>query len=127
MRKLFGTDGIRGKANHYPITAELALLLGKATAYTFGASGLGLGPCVAPAASVPCRRGRAPAGQLGGVFPCRRGHRSRGVGEGVGVGVEGQGQSSCLLHGLEQGGVGDAITHYHPVGQRLVIFISKYV
>ncbi len=42
MRKLFGTDGIRGKANHYPITAELALLLGKATAYTFGASGLGL-------------------------------------------------------------------------------------
>ncbi len=32
MKKLFGTDGIRGKANVYPITAELALLVGKATA-----------------------------------------------------------------------------------------------
>ncbi|MCP3967591.1 MAG: phosphoglucosamine mutase [Lentisphaerae bacterium] len=42
MKKLFGTDGIRGKANHYPITAELALLLGKATAQVFGASGKGL-------------------------------------------------------------------------------------
>ena len=42
MKKLFGTDGIRGKANHYPITAELALLLGKATAHVFEATGLGL-------------------------------------------------------------------------------------
>ena len=42
MKKLFGTDGVRGKANHYPITAELALMLGKATAHVFGASGLGL-------------------------------------------------------------------------------------
>jgi len=42
MKKLFGTDGIRGKANHYPITPELALLLGKATAHVFGAAGLGL-------------------------------------------------------------------------------------
>ncbi len=41
MRKLFGTDGIRGKANVYPITAELALLVGKATAQVFGASGGG--------------------------------------------------------------------------------------
>ncbi|MDD5698957.1 MAG: phosphoglucosamine mutase [Victivallaceae bacterium] len=42
MRKLFGTDGVRGKANRYPITAELALLLGKATAHVFEAAGLGL-------------------------------------------------------------------------------------
>jgi phosphoglucosamine mutase len=42
MKKLFGTDGVRGKANRYPITAELALLLGKATAHVFGAAGLGL-------------------------------------------------------------------------------------
>jgi phosphoglucosamine mutase len=41
MKKLFGTDGIRGKANSYPITAELALQLGKATAHVFGASGKG--------------------------------------------------------------------------------------
>ncbi|TXT64991.1 MAG: Phosphoglucosamine mutase [Promethearchaeota archaeon] len=34
-RKLFGTDGIRGVANKYPITAELALNLGKAVAYVF--------------------------------------------------------------------------------------------
>ncbi|MCQ2353051.1 MAG: phosphoglucosamine mutase [Victivallaceae bacterium] len=32
MEKLFGTDGIRGKANHYPITPEMALLVGKAVA-----------------------------------------------------------------------------------------------
>ena len=30
--KLFGTDGVRGKANAYPITAEIALKLGKAAA-----------------------------------------------------------------------------------------------
>jgi phosphoglucosamine mutase len=32
MRKLFGTDGVRGKANAYPVTAEVALKLGKAAA-----------------------------------------------------------------------------------------------
>jgi len=32
MKKLFGTDGVRGKANKYPITAEIALKLGKAAA-----------------------------------------------------------------------------------------------
>ncbi|MDD3887114.1 MAG: phosphoglucosamine mutase, partial [Victivallaceae bacterium] len=31
-KKLFGTDGIRGKANTYPITSDMALLVGKATA-----------------------------------------------------------------------------------------------
>ncbi|MCM2324949.1 MAG: phosphoglucosamine mutase [Candidatus Woesearchaeota archaeon] len=30
--RLFGTDGVRGKANKYPITAEIALKLGKAAA-----------------------------------------------------------------------------------------------
>ncbi len=29
-RKLFGTDGIRGKANIYPMTADIALMVGKA-------------------------------------------------------------------------------------------------
>ena len=33
-RKLFGTDGIRGTANVYPITSEIALQLGKAIAYS---------------------------------------------------------------------------------------------
>ncbi len=33
MRKLFGTDGIRGKANVEPMTSELALHLGRAAAY----------------------------------------------------------------------------------------------
>ena len=37
MKKLFGTDGIRGKANCYPITPELALLVGKGTAKVLGA------------------------------------------------------------------------------------------
>lgn len=36
MRKLFGTDGIRGKANTYPITPEMALFIGKATAAHLG-------------------------------------------------------------------------------------------
>jgi len=39
MKKLFGTDGIRGKANSYPITPEVALQLGKAVALHFRASG----------------------------------------------------------------------------------------
>jgi phosphoglucosamine mutase len=35
MRKLFGTDGIRGVANTYPITAEMALRIGRAVACIF--------------------------------------------------------------------------------------------
>ena len=41
MGKLFGTDGIRGKANVYPINPDLALRLGKAIAAAFGAKGRG--------------------------------------------------------------------------------------
>lgn len=33
MRKVFGTDGIRGIANVYPMTSEMALRLGRAVAY----------------------------------------------------------------------------------------------
>ncbi|MFH1398660.1 MAG: phosphoglucosamine mutase [Candidatus Woesearchaeota archaeon] len=33
--RIFGTDGIRGKANYYPMTPELSLQLGKALAYVF--------------------------------------------------------------------------------------------
>ncbi len=39
MGKLFGTDGIRGRANVYPITPETALRVGKAIAHVFGAQG----------------------------------------------------------------------------------------
>lgn len=35
MRKLFGTDGIRGVANVYPMTVEVALQLGKGCAHIF--------------------------------------------------------------------------------------------
>ncbi|NNG00734.1 MAG: phosphoglucosamine mutase [Desulfobacteraceae bacterium] len=35
MGKLFGTDGIRGKANTYPMTVEMALIAGKAVASYF--------------------------------------------------------------------------------------------
>ena len=35
MRKLFGTDGIRGIANTFPMTAEMAIKIGRATAYLF--------------------------------------------------------------------------------------------
>ncbi len=38
---LFGTDGIRGRANEFPITPEAALLVGKAIALLCGASGPG--------------------------------------------------------------------------------------
>ncbi len=41
MTKLFGTDGIRGQANIYPINAELALKLGKALGTQLKASGYG--------------------------------------------------------------------------------------
>jgi len=36
MGKLFGTDGIRGKANSYPMTPEIAMRVGKAVARRFG-------------------------------------------------------------------------------------------
>lgn len=35
MRKLFGTDGVRGVANQDPMTSELALRLGRAAAHVF--------------------------------------------------------------------------------------------
>ena len=33
MRKLFGTDGIRGVANIYPMTKEIAMQVGRAIAF----------------------------------------------------------------------------------------------
>ncbi|MGI6088151.1 MAG: phosphoglucosamine mutase [Kiritimatiellia bacterium] len=33
MARLFGTDGVRGEANTYPMTAEIALAIGRAAAY----------------------------------------------------------------------------------------------
>jgi phosphoglucosamine mutase len=41
MQKLFGTDGIRGQANRYPVTPEIALQVGKAIAHRFHAQGHG--------------------------------------------------------------------------------------
>lgn len=35
MRKLFGTDGVRGMANEEPMTGEMAMQIGRATAYLF--------------------------------------------------------------------------------------------
>ena len=35
MRKLFGTDGIRGVANVPPLTSEMVIQIGRATAYIF--------------------------------------------------------------------------------------------
>lgn len=35
VRKLFGTDGIRGKANAYPMTSEVATALGRAVTFYF--------------------------------------------------------------------------------------------
>jgi len=39
MGKLFGTDGIRGVANEYPMTSEMALRIGMATAHLFKREG----------------------------------------------------------------------------------------
>jgi phosphoglucosamine mutase len=39
MGKLFGTDGVRGVANEYPMTAEIALNIGRATAHLFKRKG----------------------------------------------------------------------------------------
>jgi len=41
MQKLFGTDGIRGQANRYPVNAELALKLGKALGKRLKSHGYG--------------------------------------------------------------------------------------
>ncbi|MDD2404243.1 MAG: phosphoglucosamine mutase [Lentisphaerae bacterium] len=37
MGKLFGTDGVRGRANTYPVTPDMAMKIGRATAAVFGA------------------------------------------------------------------------------------------
>ena len=34
-RKLFGTDGIRGTANKFPMTCEIAMALGRAVTHYF--------------------------------------------------------------------------------------------
>jgi phosphoglucosamine mutase len=39
MGRLFGTDGIRGAANQYPLTAEMALRVGRAAASIFSETG----------------------------------------------------------------------------------------
>ena len=39
MGKLFGTDGVRGVANEHPMTAEMALNIGRATAHLFKREG----------------------------------------------------------------------------------------
>lgn len=39
MRKLFGTDGIRGVANVHPMTTEIAMKIGRAVAYMFRDTG----------------------------------------------------------------------------------------
>ena len=38
-KKIFGTDGVRGMANVYPMTAEVAMQLGRALAYMFKGPG----------------------------------------------------------------------------------------
>lgn len=43
-QKLFGTDGVRGVANLDPVTAEIALRLGRAAAHTFSQDHPGLRP-----------------------------------------------------------------------------------
>jgi len=40
-RKLFGTDGVRGRANSFPMTAEMALRLGAAAGRYFRKDGGG--------------------------------------------------------------------------------------
>ncbi|MGV6805918.1 MAG: phosphoglucosamine mutase [Ruegeria sp.] len=42
MRKLFGTDGVRGTANTYPMTAEMALRIGAAVGRYFRRDGSGV-------------------------------------------------------------------------------------
>jgi phosphoglucosamine mutase len=39
MGKLFGTDGIRGEANHYPMNAEIAFKVGQTVAHLFKKNG----------------------------------------------------------------------------------------
>jgi len=36
MGRIFGTDGIRGKANHYPLTPEIIIRIGRSVATVFG-------------------------------------------------------------------------------------------
>ncbi len=40
-QRLFGTDGVRGRANLHPMTAEMAMALGQAIAHVFRGKGVG--------------------------------------------------------------------------------------
>jgi phosphoglucosamine mutase len=44
MSRLFGTDGIRGLANEYPMTSEVALAVGRAVAHFLQKTPVGLSP-----------------------------------------------------------------------------------
>lgn len=46
QRKLFGTDGIRGKANRYPMTCEVATALGRAVTHYFQSRDHGRKPLI---------------------------------------------------------------------------------
>lgn len=46
LRKFFGTDGVRGVVNQFPMTAEFALNLGRALAHLLNRPGLGRRPKV---------------------------------------------------------------------------------
>ncbi len=50
-RQLFGTDGIRGEANRYPMTADIAFKVGRALAFMVGTGRLGRAPVVVPTTS----------------------------------------------------------------------------
>ncbi len=43
IKKLFGTDGIRGTANHFPMTTEIAMQVGRAIAYKVKTENTGAG------------------------------------------------------------------------------------
>jgi phosphoglucosamine mutase len=64
-RQLFGTDGIRGEANQWPMTPEIAMRLGRALAWQVRSGQLGRGP----------QAGR-PAGTAT-LVPSTAGHRGR--------------------------------------------------
>jgi len=70
MGELFGTDGVRGVANEYPMTAEMALNIGRATAHLFkrkgicsmGVNALLVGPLPTPGIAFTTTSMRADAG-----------------------------------------------------------------
>lgn len=89
-RKYFGTDGIRGTANQFPMTADTALRIGAAAGRHFRKDGLN-------GHRVVIRQGHPPLGLYAGKRADRRSHIDRDERAAAGADPDARGRLSHPL------------------------------